>query len=242
MKVMLLAHTKVDWNRPLEMLPLAEDHPRASDYVAEFAGRACYESWDRPNPRTATNGAYLQNIIARQHFSVLEHASATFYITDVSRTLTHELVRHRHLSFSQRSQRYVDESNNVAIIPDVVQTISDVELGNGQPFSSAVDEVQDIQRELYINCVQMLRDRGISNREARGAARFLLPAGAKTNIVVTGNHRAWREMIAKRWHAAAEAEIRKLAGLILIHLKALAPNTYQDFRVDRPIGMPPADA
>lgn len=239
---MLLAHTSVEWGRPLEMLPLAEDRPMGADYLAEFAGRACYESWNRPNPNTATNENYLKNIIGRAHFSVLEHASATFYITDVSRTLTHELVRHRHLSFSQRSQRYVDESNNVAVIPDAVQTISDVELGNGQPFSSAVDEVQDMQRELYINCVRMLRDRGMSNKEARGAARFLLPAGAKTNIVVTGNHRAWREMIQKRWHAAAEPEIRKLAGLILIHLKALAPGTYQDFSVDRPVGMPPADA
>src|SRR5687768_1215479 len=75
--------------------------------LAEFAGRACYQSWSKPNPATATNASYLRHIIDVGHLSVLEHGVATFYVTGVSRSLTHELVRHRHFSYSQLSQRYV---------------------------------------------------------------------------------------------------------------------------------------
>ena len=75
--------------------------------LVEFAGRACYQSWSKPNPKTATNAAYLRHIIDVGHFSVLEHASVSFYITGISRSATHELIRHRHFSYSQLSQRYV---------------------------------------------------------------------------------------------------------------------------------------
>ena len=78
--------------------------------LVEFAGRACYQSWSKPNPRTATNAGYLKHIIDVGHFSVLEHASVSFYITGISRSCTHELIRHRHFSYSQLSQRYVPEN------------------------------------------------------------------------------------------------------------------------------------
>ena len=77
--------------------------------LAEFAGRACYQAWDKPNPATATNAGYLAHILEVGHLSVIEHATATFYLTGISRSLTHELIRHRHFSFSQLSQRYVPE-------------------------------------------------------------------------------------------------------------------------------------
>src|SRR6185436_8996725 len=63
--------------------------------LAEFAGRACYESWDKPNPATATNEGYLRHILEVGHLAVLEHATVSMYLTGVSRSLTHELVRHR---------------------------------------------------------------------------------------------------------------------------------------------------
>src|SRR5262245_62842939 len=75
--------------------------------LAEFAGRACYQSWSKPNPATATNATYLAHILEVGHLSVLEHGTATFYLTGVSRSLSHEFVRHRHFSYSQLSQRYV---------------------------------------------------------------------------------------------------------------------------------------
>ena len=88
--------------------------------LAEFAGRACYQSWSKPNPATATNATYLAHILEVGHLSVLEHGTATFYITGVSRSFTHELVRHRHFSYSQLSQRYVPEHDAAMVEPDVI--------------------------------------------------------------------------------------------------------------------------
>ncbi|MBF9135189.1 FAD-dependent thymidylate synthase [Plantactinospora sp. S1510] len=88
--------------------------------LAEAAGRACYASWRKPNPTTATNAGYLAHILDSQHLSVLEHGTVTFYFTGVSRSFTHELVRHRHFSYSQLSQRYVPEGDAAMVEPDVV--------------------------------------------------------------------------------------------------------------------------
>lgn len=85
--------------------------------LVEFAGRACYQSWSKPNPKTATNAGYLRHIIDVGHFSVLEHASVSFYITGISRSCTHELIRHRHFSYSQLSQRYVPEKDSRVVVP-----------------------------------------------------------------------------------------------------------------------------
>ncbi len=85
--------------------------------LTEFSGRACYQSWSKPNPRTATNAGYLQHIIDVGHFSVLEHAGVTFYITGISRSCAHELIRHRHFSYSELSQRYVPEPDSHIVMP-----------------------------------------------------------------------------------------------------------------------------
>ncbi len=86
--------------------------------LAEFAGRACYQSWKKPNPATATNAGYLAHILEVGHLSVLEHGTVTFYLTGVSRSFTHELIRHRHFSYSQLSQRYVPERTRRMVEPD----------------------------------------------------------------------------------------------------------------------------
>ena len=88
--------------------------------LAEFAGRACYQSWHKPNPATATNAGYIQHILEVGHLSVLEHGTVTFYLTGMSRSLTHELIRHRHFSFSQLSQRYVPERDAAMVEPDAI--------------------------------------------------------------------------------------------------------------------------
>ena len=88
--------------------------------LAEFAGRACYQSWSKPNAATATNAGYLRHILEVGHLSVLEHGSVTMYLTGVSRSLTHELIRHRHFSYSQLSQRYVPERDAAMVEPDVI--------------------------------------------------------------------------------------------------------------------------
>ena len=108
------------WARHDNMDMLPDPAAFAMEHIAEFAGRACYQSFDKPNPLTARNWDYLENIISLGHESVLEHNPVTFYITGVSRAFTHELIRHRLLSYSQQSQRYVDESEANIVIPPAI--------------------------------------------------------------------------------------------------------------------------
>jgi thymidylate synthase (FAD) len=192
-----------------------------ADYLAEFGGRLCYQSWERPNPATATNDGYLNNIINQRHFSVLEHASATFYLDGISRSLTHELVRHRHLSFSQVSQRYVDESKAIFIPPPAIIDEGGEAL---HLFSTALAS----QRDFYAQLVKTLEHVGLARKEARQAARSVLPNATETKILVTGNMHAWRDVIAKRNTPFADNEIHALAAELLRQLKELAPNTFQD--------------
>lgn len=191
------------------------------DNLAEFAGRLCYQSWSRPNEATRTNVGYLGNILAQQHYSVLEHASATFYVAEVSRSLSHELVRHRHLSFSQVSQRYVDETEAKMIEPPAF----DVSPRQGR----ALQAVSNLAKEKYRLLVEDLTiNFGLTRKQARQAARSVLPNATETKFVVTGNMRAWRDVIAKRNSPHADAEMQLLAARILEHLKQIAPNTFQD--------------
>jgi len=220
-KVSLIAHTALHTRDVVPWIPNATDTD--GDSLGEFAGRACYQSWSRPNPATATNETYLRHILDVGHHSVLEHSSATFYVDGVSRSLTHELVRHRHLSFSQLSQRYVDESLAEFVMPPALADMPD-----RNPRLNARD-VHLGAREQYRHIVTALTDAGVSRKQAREAARSVLPNGTETKIVVTGNYRAWRHFITLRASAAADAEIRALALEILRQCKILAPNTFQDF-------------
>ena len=115
-KVQLIAKTEFF---PPEDVPWSTDAD-GGQALAEFAGRACYQSWKKPNPATATNAGYLAHILEVNHLSVLEHGSVTFYLTGVSRAFTHELIRHRHFSYSQLSQRYVPERDAAMVEPDVI--------------------------------------------------------------------------------------------------------------------------
>lgn len=234
MKVTLLASTNFHGMPPeLNDTPFVQkwvdEYNNDIDQLAEFAGRACYQSWQMPNPKTATTEGYLGNIIDQGHFSVLEHASATFYIEGVSRNLTHELIRHRHLSYSEVSQRYVDMDEYRMPTPPALRDLECEHPEHGEYVRGRNAECEERAHELYERAVFELQDRGLSRKEARQAARAILPGGTETKIVVTGNMRAWRDMLYKRWHEAADAEIRELAGIILSHLRDIAPSTFQGF-------------
>ena len=208
--------------------------------LAEFAGRACYQAWHKPNPSTATNAGYLRHILEVGHLSVIEHASATFYITGVSRSLTHELIRHRHFSFSQLSQRYVPAGDAAMVEPDVIA--DDPELH--RIFVAATDASLTAYRELLAGSKAGSRTaapawrsmaapaRGsatVRRKQARQAARSVLPNATETRIVVTGNYRAWRHFIAVRATEPADVEIRELAIACLRELQHIAPNVFGDF-------------
>lgn len=198
--------------------------------LAEFAGRACYQSWTKPNPATATNAGYLSHILEVGHLSVLEHASITFYVTGVSRSLTHELVRHRHLSYSQLSQRFVPEREAAMVEPDVVA--GDPELH--ELFRDATAAALAAYERLLAGLEHRfagVEHATLRRKQARQAARAVLPNATETRIVVTGNYRAWRHLIAMRASEQADVEIRAFAVAVLRECQRVAPNAFSDFSV-----------
>ncbi|GAS91153.1 FAD-dependent thymidylate synthase [Mycolicibacterium brisbanense] len=202
--------------------------------LTEFAGRACYQSWSKPNPKTATNEAYIGHIIDVGHFSVLEHASVSFYITGISRSCTHELVRHRHFSYSQLSQRYVPEHDAEVVIPPGLE--DDPELMG--IFTAAADASRVAYTELLNRLeAKFMGDQPgggsavLRRKQARQAARAVLPNATETRIVVTGNYRAWRHFIAMRASEHADVEIRRLAIACLRELVDVAPAVFADFEI-----------
>lgn len=199
------------------------DSFRPASILAEFAGRLCYKSWKRPNPKTATNRGYINNLLDHKHFSVLEHGTVSFYFDGISRNLTHELVRHRHFSYSQVSQRYCNDSKAATLTPEAVEGLLDDGLD-----AELADHISDA-KELYQTIIAKLKAKGVDGKKAQQAARFILPGNTETAIVVSGNHRSWREFVDKRYSEFADPEIRQLAGLVLDQLKALEPNIYADF-------------
>ncbi len=198
--------------------------------LVEFAGRACYQSWSKPNPRTATNASYLRHIIDVGHFSVLEHASVSFYITGISRSCTHELIRHRHFSYSQLSQRYVPEHDSEVVLPPGME--DDPELA--EIFTAAADASRAAYAELLGRLEAKYADQPnavLRRKQARQAARAVLPNATETRIVVTGNYRAWRHFIAMRASEQADIEIRRLAIECLRQLIDVAPQVFSDFEI-----------
>jgi thymidylate synthase (FAD) len=190
-----------------------------ADALGEASGRICYKSFARPNPATATNRGYLANILAQGHYSVLEHSSVSFLVRGVSRALLAELSRHRHLSFSVVSQRYVDYSRTEPVIPPALVG----SMGEELLRDAYADALAD-----YENLTHRLEAQGVKRKAAREAARSVLPNAAPVEMVVTGNLRAWRDVLGKRHHVAADAEIQKFAHKVLMHLRELAPNSFQD--------------
>ncbi len=230
--------------------------------LAEAAGRACYQSFSKPNPATATNAGYLRHILEVGHLSVLEHGTVTFSMTGVSRSLTHELIRHRHFSYSQLSQRFVPEDHAEMVEPAAIAE----DPYRHRVFEEATTAAKKAYAELahglrrkydiIDTCVQCngpvtRQDAGSwwcdtcrivltkpgsrlqKQKWAREAARSVLPNATETRIVVTGNYRAWRHFIALRATEHADVEIRAGAIACLNHLQKLAPNVFGDFVISR---------
>lgn len=211
------------------------DTEEAGETLVEVAGRLCYMSFARPRP--GGNSAYLEHILEVGHGSVLEHAVFNFIIAGVSRSFTHELVRHRAgFGYSQLSQRFVDESECAFVEPDVIA--DDPEL---HPlWVEAIESSQRAYRALADGLSRRfaaIEDRTLRRKKAREAARSILPNATETRIFVTGNARALRHFIEMRGDAAADAEIRKVALAMLKLLAEESPNLFGDYRlVDLPEG------
>jgi thymidylate synthase (FAD) len=198
-----------------------------AEALAEIAGRVCYLSYGKGRK---TNREFIGHIIEVGHGSVLEHGVWSFLISGVSRSFTHELIRHRHFSYSQLSQRYVDESDSDFVEPDVIA--GDAELH--RTWCEAVEAA----RRAYDALVEGLQRRysavpeaTLRRKLARQAARSVLPNATETKIFVTGNARALRHFIELRGSDHAEIEIRKVAVAMLRLLQAESPALFGDYEL-----------
>jgi thymidylate synthase (FAD) len=213
------AHLAVNW--------LGESSD--GEKLAEFAGRLCYMSQRNPAGRETRD--YLENIKRQGHGSVLEHAAYSLLLEGVSRSLTHELVRHRAgFAYSQLSQRYVDESEASFVVPPAI-------LGD-DVLIAAWRQQMNAAQQAYVTLVEQLMERyawigdKIHRRKmAREAARAVLPNSTETKILATGNARAWRTMLELRASEGAELEIRRCAIAILRILQQEAAGFFSDFEI-----------
>ena len=198
--------------------------PNAEDLI-ERACRTCYLSFHRYDPPKSTE-ELIKKIMRKRHHSVLEHAHATFRIKGGSRVFTHELVRHRLISPSQESQRYVCYADKPGrkktrefefVTPPTF-------IGENYDFTSEYDEMVERCYQLY----EKMLDSGVPPEDAR----YILPNSTTSEIVITANFREWRHFIWLRTNPRAHWEIRQIAIEILKILKAEAPIVFWDFIID----------
>lgn len=205
------------------------DSEVAGEGLVEVAGRVCYMSFAKPRP--GGNKAYIDHILQVGHGSVLEHAVWNFLFTGISRTCTHELIRHRAgFGYSQLSQRYVDESVAEYVEPDCVA--SDPELH--KLWLDAVANAHEAYMKLTEKLLDTFKDepdRTLRRKLARQAARSVLPNATETKIFVTANARSLRHFIELRGSQHAETEIRKLAVQVLHIMMKEAPHLFQDYQL-----------
>jgi thymidylate synthase (FAD) len=210
-------HLRVEWRGDAS----------AGERLAEYAGRVCYMS--QHNPANRTTAEYLENIKKQGHGSVLEHAVYVLLIEGISRSCSHELVRHRAgFGYSQLSQRYVDESHAAFVMPPAMigderlETAWEREMANAQ---AAYVQAVDALMERYAWVTDKVHRRKLS----REAARSVLPNATEVKVVVSANARAWRTMLELRCGEGAELEIRRMAIACLRVLQREAAALFSDF-------------
>ncbi len=209
----------------------------SAEALCKFAGQLCYESFGPSRTLNEHANKYFQNVKESGHGSVVEHANVTMLWWGISRSLTHELVRHRAgFGFSQVSQRYVGGKT--------LRFVERPEYANDpfshQKFEDRIDRTQAEYEEMtdYLLAKQRSGDEILSaeyktdlRKKVRQSARSLLPNETEAPIVITANIRAWRHFLSMRASEHAEVEIRRAAFEAYRALFTLAPILFGDFEV-----------
>jgi len=156
--------------------------------------------------------AILGKVMNLGHTSVIEHTCFTFAISGVSRSLTHQLVRHRIASYAQQSQRYVDFKEPNYVTPP--------KIAKNKQMKKAYDETM---KNIWMEYNKLL-DLGIPAEDSR----FVLPNAACTNIMVTMNARSLLNFFELRCCLQAQWEIRQLANKMLQEVKKVAPTIFKN--------------
>lgn len=185
--------------------------PDAEKFI-ERIGRKCYNS--EHGITGNSHGKFISNLIEKKHDSVLEHCVATFDISGISRACSHQLVRHRIASYTQKSQRYCPEDNFEFIIPEKI-------LNNEKALIAYLKAMTEINRA-YTEMRVVL---GTVKCED---ARMVLPNACTTSITVTMNFRSLRNFFKLRCAKDAQWEIRAMAMEMLRLVMPHAPHVFQD--------------
>jgi thymidylate synthase (FAD) len=180
-----------------------------AEQLIERAARTCYDTTDKMS--SSDTATFLKKLFRAGHLSVFEHAGATFRISGISRACSHQLVRHRLASYSQRSQRHVAETAASYVVPPRVE--------------SAEKRVRDVFRRAmegawgsYAELISL----GIPKEDAR----YVLPNACTTELVISANFREWMHILKERLASDAQWEIREMCRLILESLNQIAPSVF----------------
>jgi thymidylate synthase (FAD) len=210
----------------------AEGAPNAGELLVEFAGRACYRSWEPGLNVNVTRvrsdrREYFENLLRSAHGSVLEHAGYSFALRNVSRVFTHELVRHRAGSaFSQESLRYVRLTDIGFRVAPALEPVRERVL-------AIVEQLEEFQRDAAETLG--IDDEGVPfhvKKEVTSALRRLAPIGLSTDIVWSANLRTLRHVIEMRTAEGAEEELRSVFDEVARVMVREAPLIFQDFERD----------
>ena len=223
----------LDFNHFLNDSDPIEDGAR----LMKFAGQACYASFGPKRTKNNEAGKYLDHIKESGHGSVLEHANYSMFFYGVSRSLTHELVRHRAgFAFSQLSQRYV--SGKVLRFVERAEYQTDPILHNR--FEARIDQASEEYESIANRLLERQTEGDTSlsadrktdlRKKVQQAARSCLPNETETFLIVTGNGRAWRHASEMRANEAAETEIRELFVRAFQCLRAVEPKLFSDYEI-----------
>jgi len=192
-------------------------HTPEPEKTVALAAKLCYSSSDieglREKIQAKDQGDFVNKIMGLGHFSVLEHVSFTFGVEGVSRALTHQLVRHRVASYSQKSQRYVSETEGFDfILPESIREDS----GIAERFHNLMSEISDFYSEMV--------NKGIKAEDAR----YVLPNACETKIIITMNARELLHFFSLRCCERAQWEIRQMADLMLQKCYETAPLIFKN--------------
>lgn len=186
-------------------------HTPEPDIIAAAAARLTHENSDFQNlldKDEAMLRAILKYVIGMGHESVVEHVSFTFAISGVSRALTHQLVRHRIASYSQQSQRYIEQDMHYVIPPSIK--------------GRYLDRYQEIMQDLWVFYEELKNQIPIED------ARYVLPNATCSRILVTMNARTLLNFFRTRCCLHAQWEIRTLAWKMLKLVRSVAPTIFKD--------------
>jgi len=215
------------------------------EQLIELAGRTCYQSQDKITPESSRE--FVKRVVKLGHLSVLEHSYATFRISECSRAMTHQLVRHRLIAASQESQRYCDEEGmykqGYFVTPKAVRDlvyapVEKLVLGAttavgetvGEWYDGCIKQIDEMYQDLQA-LIRAGREKGLTRAKTNEDARFLLPNACMSQIVISANFRELRHIFRVRCSKHAQWEIRAVAVAMLRIMKEEAPAVFGDFEI-----------